>query len=311
MKRPKHLCRLSILLTVLLLCLTGCQKAIYDEDEPVTDGDGKVPVKLQVMKIEQVPFENTQTSTRAASLSELCTRLNLVLYQNGERVTILTQTSSDPKFGTLSVSVAPGSYQVLVIASNGSENPTLTTPSKITFKGADMSDTFYYYSSLEVGKEGVTKDISLSRVVAMIRMKLSDPMPSDVARMEFYYTGGSSTLDATHGVGCVNSKQTVDFTVDSTMVGKPTSYDLYTFPLNESSAVRVTIRAYNASGKMTKEMSVSGLPVKVNQITVCEGSFFSSGGTGSGSETGDDTSVDNTFQITIGDADWTEVKYKF
>ena len=43
----------------------------------------------------------------------------------------------------------------------------------------------------------------------MFRLVLTDEeIPATVAKLKFYYTGGSSTFSPRDGYGCVNSKQT-------------------------------------------------------------------------------------------------------
>lgn len=42
----------------------------------------------------------------------------------------------------------------------------------------------------------------------MFRLVIKDEIPEQAKKIKFYYTGGSSTLNAKTGYGCVNSKQT-------------------------------------------------------------------------------------------------------
>ena len=80
---------------------------------------------------------------------------------------------------------------------------------------------------MTIGEEAVDYQVSLDRIVSRCSFVLTDEtIPSDVKKMQFYYTGGSGAFDAATGLGSVASKQTV--TVDVTD-GSQKQFDLYTF----------------------------------------------------------------------------------
>jgi len=65
------------------------------------------------------------------------------------------------------------------------------------FPNNKVTDTFYYYGDLVVTTEVQSYDLTLTRAVAMFRLVLTDDeMPSNVAKMKFYYLGGSSSTIA-------------------------------------------------------------------------------------------------------------------
>jgi len=258
---------LSILIGSLF---TSCFPAV-ESAAVVTEDAGLVTVSFTIASIEQIPFENTAT-TRSAALSSLCTRFSIALFQDGEKVKTLTQTADDATFGTLDVQLKPGSYQLVAIAHNGLGNCTISSPDKITFASNKLTDTFYYSGPLDV-TESASVPLILSRPVAMFRYIMTDTIPAEVDQIEFYYTGGSSTFDATTGYGCVNSRQTESFTL-STLNPQPSAFEIYTFPHEDLDWLNIVVSAYDAAGNTLAEQTLTGVPVTPNVITQHTGSFF-------------------------------------
>ena len=277
------LCALCLLCALCVTCVS-CEKAVFDE-EPTIDSDANVIVR--VSSLEQIPFTTNSSDTRAQQdITELCTRLNFVIFDSqGNKVKNLAQKASDSSFGTASFSLSEGSYQLVIIAHNSDGTATVTAADKITFPNNIVTDTFYYYGTLTVGSGQQTYDLQLRRVVSMFRLALTSPLSSSVHKLKFYYTGGSSTFSAVSGYGCVQSRQTVTITVEN---GQQT-FDVYTFPHEESDVLKMTITALDAQDNAIDEQVFEEVPVTRNQITRYTGSLFGNS-SGGGSEGDSNTS---------------------
>lgn len=269
---------LSLLLTlVVTLMLASCQQVVFDEEKPVDD-TSKSHITFNVSKIEQIDFVRASL-TRSQDITSLCSRLSLAVYQNGNRVSSVNQKSTDKDFGKLSVDLAEGSYFVAILAHSGDGNPTTTDAEKVVF-GNGMTDTFLTSDSLIVdGNANV--NVSMSRVVAMFRLITTDNIPANVKSMKFYYTGGSSTLNTLTGLGNANSRQTETIAVSDDMVGKPGTFEVYTFPKGDENVLTMQITALDANGNTVLQQTFSDVPVSCNKITQYTGEFFK-GGSGSG-----------------------------
>lgn len=94
--------------------------------------------------------------------------------------------------------------------------------------------------------------------------------------IKFYYTGGSSTFDATTGYGCVNSKQTEMRSVANSAYTGESTYDIYTFPHADEKKLKIEISALeNASStSSTYERTIDNVIVKRNYITRYSGRFY-------------------------------------
>ena len=258
--------RLLIALLAGIFVLCGCEKAINLEE---IDNAATGNVTVNVYKIENEAFG---VSSRGV-VSDVCTRLNFAMYDaGGVRVKQINQKSGDKGFGAVSFELEEGSYQLVVLAHSSDGNPTMTNLAKIQFTNATKySDTFLYYANVEVGDEPQTLNITLNRIVSLCRFVVNDPIPEGVAKLQFYYTGGSGAFSAMTGLGVVDSKQTMTFDVVPGTTG--TVYDLYTFLHHTDDQVDLVVTALGADGNKMYERSFE-VPMEQRKITRMTGNFF-------------------------------------
>ena len=277
------------LLIALALLVAACEKPVFDEDI--------VSMKEANVILHMTQYELESFGTRAATdITELCSRLNVAIFDaDGTKVKTVAQKEGDAGYGTVALTLAAGTYQLVVIAHNGEGSATITSTEKVTFPKNKVTDTFYYYGDLIVTSEVQSYDLTLTRAVAMFRLVLTDEeIPSTVAKFKFYYTGGSSTFSPKDGYGCVNSKQTEIRTIADGV----TTFDIYTLPHTEDDILtKLTVTALDANDNTVKERIFENIPVTRNQITRYTGNFFGSGG---------GQTSDGTFRLTA-DPDWDSV----
>ena len=294
----------KFMLFALALLLAACEKPILDTEDIASTKDANVI--LHFTQFEQEPFSvgggsPAAVTTRAATdITALCSRLNIALFDaDGTKVKTVAQKEGDSGYGTVALTLAAATYKLVVIAHNCDGSATITSTEKVTFPNNKVTDTFYYYGDLVVTDAKQSYDLTLTRAVAMFRLVLTDEsVPSNVAKLKFYYLGGSSTFSPKDGYGCVNSKQTEIRSVPS---GSPAgmSFEIFTLPHTEDDVLtKLTVTALDANDNTVKERTFENVPVTRNQVTRYTGSFFGSGGGGSNS--------DGTFRLTA-DPEWDSV----
>jgi len=242
---------------------------------PVIDGDDGNLV-ISIMQIEQMPFAGGKTR---AEVSDYCTRLNFAVYDSvGTRVRQINQQTDESDFGNAEFKLPHGKYKVVVLAHSSKGNPSMTNYEKIQFKNDDgFTDTFLCYDSIEVGDAPVSMPVSLKRIVSLCRFVITDTIPSGVERMRFLYTGGSGAFNAKTGLGCVKSKQTEFFPVET---GKaPTTFDLYTFLHDEEGTIHLQATAYDTNDNVLNDREFD-IPLKRRQITKVTGQYFNTSASG-------------------------------
>lgn len=260
-----------IICGLLATLFTSCESPVITDDEETEDPQGNL--KVSIYQIEQTPFS---ALTRAES-GIVCSRLNFAVYdEGGARVKQVNQLSSETNFGTATFQLPEGDYQLVVVGHSSSGNPTMTDLKKIAFSNKlGFTDTFLYSKKITVTDEPNDLKVELKRIVSLCRFVITDDYPDDVARMRFYYTGGSGAFDASTGFGSVASKQEVFFDVDPDQK----RYDLYTFLHDTEGTVHLTVTALDSGDNVICERPFD-IPMIQNQITWLTGAFFT-GGAGS------------------------------
>lgn len=274
----KHLKIISLLL--VLLSLSACEKVSLEELQG-NDGKGNAgggnngtsgdaSITINVDGVESLAYSGQETAQSDVPLDDVCTRVTVALYQNGERIFYKNQKSTDSGFGTVKLNVPNGEYSLLVLGYSNKDAATSTNLLKIAF-GGKVTDTFRYYENISLASGNNNNlDILLKRIVGMFRLVIKDKIPENVKQLKFYYTGGSSTLDGQTGYGCVNSRQTEYRNV----TGTETSFDVYTFPHEEPKPMKFTVTALDTSGNTICEKVFENVSVTTNYITVYTGDFF-------------------------------------
>lgn len=259
---------LASLLLMLVATLTSCEKfALDDSGTNSHDANANVIIHASVAK-------NNSTGTRSEEedeeiegkpLEDYCSRLSIAIFDGEEKVKTLNLTAEKDGYDDIGINLDAGKYRMVAIGHNGSGNCTISSPEKVKFYKNKMTDTFFYYGTFNVIDGEDTDDyILLNRAVAQFKVHISDAtIPAEAHSIKFYYTGGSSTLDAVTGYGCVQSRQTESFKLQK---GKR-DYSVYTFPREENKGLKMTINILDADAQSIKEYSKEGVPVKRNNIT--------------------------------------------
>lgn len=259
---------LASLILMLVATLTSCEKfALDDSGTNSHDANANVIIHASVAK-------NNSTGTRSEEedeeiegkpLEDYCSRLSIAIFDGEEKVKTLNLTAEKDGYDDIGINLDAGKYRMVAIGHNGSGNCTISSPEKVKFYKNKMTDTFFYYGTFNVIDGEDTDDyILLNRAVAQFKVHITDAtIPAEAHSIKFYYTGGSSTLDAVTGYGCVQSRQTESFKLQE---GKR-DYSVYTFPREENKGLKMSINILDADAQSIKEYSKEGIPVKCNYIT--------------------------------------------
>lgn len=271
--KKNNICQflLSAFFTLAIISLSACEKVVIDYDEEQASEISKGNVVLRF-----IPYEIGDFTRATTDISDICSRVNLAVFDGETKLKTISQQKSDAGFGTVTLTLNAGSYELVVIAHSCDGSATITSPDKVTFPNNKVTDTFYYYGSLEVGSDTEVHELVLTRCVAMFRLVLSDDeIPANVDKFKFYYLGGSSTFSPKQGYGNVQSKQTEIRTVNEGGI-----YDVFTFPHTEQDVLtKLEITALDVNDNTIKQHIFENVPVTRNRVTRYTGKFF--GGSGS------------------------------
>ena len=274
---------LAFLLLMLVATLTSCEKfALDDSGTNSHDANANVIIHASVAKNnstrtrseegdfgdeeegDEDGFDEGDEEIEGKPLEDYCSRLSIAIFDGEEKVKTLNLKAEDG-YDDIGINLDAGKYRMVAIGHNGSGNCTISSPEKVKFYKNKMTDTFFYYGTFNVIDGEDTDDyILLNRAVAQFKVHITDAtIPAEAHSIKFYYTGGSSTLDAVTGYGCVKSRQTENFKLQE---GKR-DYSVYTFPREENKGLKMTINILDADAQSIKEYSKEGVPVKCSNIT--------------------------------------------
>lgn len=252
------------LLMGIAAMLTACERPVIDDE---SGGSVKGNVTLT--------FSPYQTMTRATGPDGLFTKVNYMLFDKatGERAfaTVRTQTADDENFGTVTMQLAEGEYDVLMVGHSSARSATLAKD-KVSFTAADgrkITDTFWQKVPITVGEEPVEQAMVLDRATAMFRLVITDATPASVTHFKFEYKGGSADFNPNTGNGITNSQQS-----ELRDVNGENTYEIYTFQ-KDNNKLTVTVYALNSDDAIIRQMKFENVPVKARTITCYTGEFFS------------------------------------
>lgn len=265
----KKQCTQTIMGIICTCLLLSCEKALIDNNISTEEAR----VVFRVISYTQEPFNTSHVRQAPVRIEEACSRISFAIFEGSTKVKSINQTKGSTDFGTLSLTLPKGNYRLVAIAHNGTGAATISSPDKISFPNNKCTDTFYICQDFSVS-DNSEYDITMKRATAMFCFIIEDSIPKQVNKMKFYYTGGSSTLDATTGFGCVNSKQTEYREINDEMGRKGMEFNVFTFPHAIEDTLKMTITALTSSEVTVKERTFATIPVKLNYITRYSGTFF-------------------------------------
>ena len=264
MKLPK-----TLLLIVTAFLFAACEKYVAEEG---TQSESKVVDGNLVVKAECVVTRagETEEGQEALPLKDRFTRMTMVLYQNDVRVDYVNQDNLDKDFGTMSVDLDPGTYQLVVLAHSGQRSPTTTNCHKISFS-APLTDVFSYYGDVVVGKEVNKVTVQLTRAVAKIQLTVTGEIPAGVSFFNYIYKGASVSFDPATQKGVASTTRR---NVEVEKADGVKTFELYTFVSSDDQTVDWDFAGYSSEKEVLGSKKISKIPVALRNVTKIESKVF-------------------------------------
>ena len=257
-----------LLIFAAFLC-AACEKYVAEEG---TQSESKVIDGNLVVKAECVVTRagETEENQESLPLKDRFTRMTMVLYQDDVRVDYVNQENSDPGFGTMSVDLDPGTYQLVVLAHSGQRSPTTTNCHKISFS-APLTDVFSYYGDVVIGKEASKITVQLTRAVAKIQLNITDEIPEGVSFFNYIYKGASVSFDPATQLGVTSSTRR---NVEIEKAEGVKTFELYTFVSSDNQAVDWDFAGYSELNEVIGSKKFSDIPVSLRKVTKIDSPVF-------------------------------------
>ena len=264
MKLPK-----TLLLIIATLLFAACEKYVAEEG---TQSESKVVDGNLVVKAECVVTRagETEEGQEALPLKDRFTRMTMVLYQNDVRVDYVNQDNLDKDFGTMSVDLDPGTYQLVVLAHSGQRSPTTTNCHKISFS-APLTDVFSYYGDVVVGKECSSRSVPHPGEEAKSQLTVTGEIPAGVSFFNYIYKGASVSFDPATQKGVASTTRR---NVEVEKADGVKTFELYTFVSSDDQTVDWDFAGYSSEKEVLGSKKISNIPVALRNVTKIESKVF-------------------------------------
>lgn len=265
-----------LLALAVALTMTACER----EHEDLADADIEINIPTDSMKNHAtINFVCSPYSMRAmtrATLSELSlTDLWVFDYVGGALKNTTHQSSSDATFGSPSLDLEYGSHTIYFVASRGAD-PSVSGQ-VITW--SSVRDTFWSSLSLDVEPMTATsQSVSLSRVVARLRIAVTDAVPSGAAKLNVTPSQWYLGLDYTTGEPSSPSSPSLGVSIPSSYIGTTSlNASFYTISTAAMWQTDVAVSITSANDAVLGSVLLPDVPFQRNHVTNYQGSVMSSG----------------------------------
>lgn len=265
-----------LLALAVALTMTACER----EHDELADADIEINIPTDSMKnhatINFVCSPYSMKAMTRATLSELSlTDLWVFDYVGGALKNTTHQSSSDATFGSPSLDLEYGSHTLYFVASRGAD-PSVSGQ-VITW--SSVRDTFWASLSLDVEPMTSTlQSVSLSRVVARLRIAMTDAVPSGAAKLNVTPSQWYLGLDYTTGEPSSPSSPSLGVSIPSSYIGTTSlNASFYTISSTTMWQTDVAVAITSTNDAVLGSVLLPDVPFQRNHVTNYQGSVMSSG----------------------------------
>lgn len=276
-----------------VLCVLCAGLSACTSDEPSTS-TASIGIKADTTEEEPITvtfgfgYDITPMSARTrTAITSAATQID-IWFSDGETMSDIHQSSSDPNFGTVTATLDKRkTYTLYALAHKGTEAATLTDGT-VSFPDDKVKDTFWYTTTFSPS-ETTSVNCDMTRIVAQLRLETTDPIPSNVKKMRItvndVYDRWSLTDGPDHQLNRVST-----ITISSTNQDGTATFNFYAITPDEETLHTVTFEALDSEDAVVQMRSFTDIPLRSGYKTCLRGDFF----------------VDQPMSLTFTVADWSE-----
>ena len=265
----------NLFFLAVLLLFFGCAKEETPKIAAQAAKKYAVNFKLSGFSQTTAPYEK-HASISADAVDEYAEVIYYFVYDShGNFIHSLMQEIEDPDFGTITDSLAQGSYTIAVVATQKNylfrstaqtfEDFTASLPeAQIRLGGLPSNfipkDIFFKKISLTVDSENVTKPLTLDRIAGKLEIDILDHVPG----YTYLYVINEGYF----------FKLANETTVDGSEQEQWGSGNICILTLNTDYPITLTIYAYDTSNDLIATKTVDNIDVDRNKRTIVRGNMF-------------------------------------
>lgn len=276
------------LMAVMAAALTACENNALEEStvmNPETSDPQQVVLTFS-------PYEQ-EAMTRAGgdptSIATIATRLDVWLYQDGQEVQAIHQTSTDPAFGSLTVTLDKRKTYTLYACAHKDTGAATLQGGIITWPGAKMTHSMFYTQTFTPA-ETTTLSCLMQRIVGQFRLETTDAVPTEADKITIAVDQAPAAWNVA-GYGMNPRDYTATYQGYNLNQDGSVTLSAYVIATDDESVLHtVTVTAYDTDGQPLQQRTFEDVPLRNGYRTTYRGAFFT------------DTSFTSTFTV----ADWQE-----
>lgn len=248
-----------------LLLAAGLLVACSQEEVNKSDDNETVTIKFS-------PYEVEAMTRATTSIATIATHLDVWIYESGNEVEAVHQTSSDADFGSLTVNLNKTKTYTLYAVAHKATGAATLTDGVIAFPDDKVTHSMIYTTTFS---PATTTNLSclMTRIVAMFQFKTDDECPDNVAKMRFtinnVYDQWDVTTGATHQINRVSTFENFSKNNDGTV-----TFNLYAIVTDAQTLHTVTVEAFDSGDNEIQTKTFTDVPLRNGYKTIYHGQFF-------------------------------------
>ena len=271
----------------LSLLAAGLLTACSNDDNAF---NGTPVEETEMVTLNFSPYEQEAMTRAATSISGIVTQLDVWIYESGNEVAAVHQSSSDADFGSVSVELnKTKTYTIYAIGHKAAGAATLAD-GIIAFPDEKVSHAMFYTTTFT---PATTTNINavMTRIVCMFRFELADQVPDEAYTMQIAIPSTFTRWNVNNtGTNAVD--RTATFENFSRNANGTAVFNIYIIPpnLTVTDNIDITVTALRSDNSVIETKTFEDVPIKAGYKTTYHGNFFVT------------TSTAATFQVD----DWSE-----
>ena len=271
-----------LMLAVALLC------ACSSDDETSQNSNLNPETTEVTVGFDGFTLEQESMNTRATAVGEICTKLDVWVYEGSTEFATYQQESGTDGFGTLSLTLnVQKEYTIYAVAHKATGHATLAN-SVISFPDDKVTHTFFIKHTFTPTK-GMNLNLTLNRIVAQFSFNTTDAVPDWCKTMRFtisdVYDRWNVSTGATHQLDRVSTFQNFSTRADGTV-----TFNVYAITTDAQTLHTITVTALDDNDEVIQPRTFTDVPLRNGYKTTYAGTFF----------------IDTPFTSTFTVNDWNE-----
>ena len=277
---------------ILGLVALGAMASCSVKEDVSCCPEQQVFVELRAFDYSMDEFGSSGPTTKAGDAADAVSQLAFKAFNSaGAEIYSATQSSSDAGFGTLSFSLAPGSYTFVAVGNKLSANApsdamvSISSAGQATLPEALPTDVFSLTRAVTIEpRKTFATAMTLPRVMSQFKLVTSDVLPANVKTLELIANSGVAASDAfasfdpSDGNLLASRRWTKSANVSASAGKQTISFSLNMLLCSDEQAADITVNAYDSAGSLITTLTLPDVPMKRNRVTTATGTLFDAGG---------------------------------